>query len=400
MKQLLTKSFFFIIALWISGCAKEVKLPEEVVSAPKTISGLRKVDLDRNFTLGVTSIRGIVTSDPAAGNNEDGTLIVQSENEDAAIVLKLQGSASAFSLHQEVSINLQGASLSIQHGELTVHDLPADQIVPTGKQVSVQPKITNIPTLKKEASFWGPILVRLEKVELQGGSQGKLSGEITLSDGVSTIISPISPSADFSGNERPDFVEAYSGILRISDEEIFIRPRNIKDIQVGLKEMLEDFEQASSTSYDKKSLEFRTGSWTIDGGITASTSADLKNGQQSIRLQGTIGNEKRKGVIQMEFDLIGVQGISVWHGIYPAGAETSNVNPTTFDIEISRDGGKTYTLLQQVEVDIHSGELKRASAAVEAGFSEPVRFRIVNSSTPFANNNRPRISIDDILFEF
>ena len=389
----------FFMMLFFGACVKEVKIPDQVESKPSTIGGIRKINLDRNFTFGNTAILGIVTVDPQAGNVHPETLIVQSEDEEAAIVIHLQGDNQTFTLHQEVSIDLKGSLLKVADGELTIENLPLNQIKPTGKIVGLTPKITNIPTIQKEASYWGPIVLRLEKIQLSGPG-GKLSGTLTLDDGVSTIKSDIRSTAVFKEENRPDYVESYTGILRKKDGDIYINPRNLKDIQIGQKELLEDFEEASSTNYNVKTLEFRTGSWTIDGGITASTAADLKHGKQSIRLQGTIGNEQRNGIIAMEFDVLGVQTISVSHGIYPASAETSNVNPTVFDIEVSRDGGKTYTLLRQVEVDIHSGELKTEKVNVNAGFDEALRFRIVNSSIPFNNNNRPRISIDDIFFEF
>src|SRR5690606_41493963 len=107
------------------------------------------------------------------------------------------------------------------------------------------------------------------------------------------------------------------GLARIIGDEIFLMPRNIADIQVGLTELLEDFELSSNTNYDSKNMNFITGSWLIDGGITASSAADPKNGRQSIRLQGTVGDNNRNGIIAMNFDLKGIKTVAVSHGIYP-----------------------------------------------------------------------------------
>lgn len=150
----------------------------------------------------------------------------------------------------------------------------------------------------------------------------------------------------------------------------------------------------------KKTLNFVTGMWTIDGGITAATSSDPKNGAQSIRLQGNISNQTRQGIISMEFDLVGVKSISISYGIYPANAEVNNINPTIFDIEVSFDNGETYTPVGTVEVDTSSRDLSTSSFSIDAGFSKKVRFRIVNSSIPFTNGNKPRINIDDFVFNF
>lgn len=102
----------------------------------------------------------------------------------------------------------------------------------------------------------------------------------------------------------------------------------------------------------------------------------------------------------MEFDLTGVKSINVSYGIYPANAEVTNVNPTVFDIEVSYDGGDSYSLVGTVEVDTSLRELRTSSFSIDAGFSEKTRFRIVNSSIPFTNGNRPRINIDDFVFNF
>ncbi|SMC86123.1 hypothetical protein SAMN04488101_10453 [Pedobacter nyackensis] len=387
-----------MVTFW--SCSDKIDIPENVLSQPKSLTGLRKVTVKENMVFGETAIKGVVTSDAQSKNIHNTTVIVQEEGKDAAVLLQLESGADQYPLGAEVLIDLAGAIPSIIKGELVLTSLKNTQVKLTGKMVSIAPKVTNLPTLLINAGYWGPILVKLEKVEMSGGTSGILSGEFTLDDGIGTVFSSILPDAVFSSNQAPDFVEGYTGILRIQDEKFFINPRNLDDIQVGLKELLEDFEAASSSVYDVKTLQFKTGGWIVDGGITANSAADLKTGLQSIRLQGTIDNNTRKGIITMGFDVKAVKSLRISHGIYPAAAETGNINPTKLNVEISRDGGNTYSLLEQLEVDIKSTTLKTNIIPVNAGFSENVRFRVVNSSTPFANKNRPRINIDDIMFVF
>src|SRR5690606_9693905 len=116
--------------------------------------------------------------------------------------------------------------------------------------------------------------------------------------------------------------------------------------------------------------------------------------------QGTVGNNNRNGIIAMNFDLKGIKTVAVSHGIYPAAAETSNVNPTVFTVEVSRDGGNTYTPVGTGEVDKSGTSLETTVFEINAGLGENARIRIVNTSVPFSNNNRPRINIDDIHFKF
>src|SRR5690606_41600475 len=104
-------------------------------------------------------------------------------------------------------------------------------------------------------------------------------------------------------------------------------------------------------------LNLITGTWRLSGGITAGTTADLKFGSQSIRLRGEVGNDLRDGILEMQFDLKGVKGVRLSHGIYPASAEVTNVNPTTLDLEISYDHGATYEFVRSYTIDINSDVL-------------------------------------------
>src|SRR5690606_25735875 len=153
-------------------------------------------------------------------------------------------------------------------------------------------------------------------------------------------------------------------------------------------------------NYNSTTCNVITVAWLIDVGITATSAADPKNGRQSIRLQGTVGNNNRNGIIAMNFDLKGIKTVAVSHGIYPAAAETGNVNPTVFTVEVSRDGGGTYTPIGTGEVDKSGTSLETTVFGVNAGLGENVRIRIVTTSMPFANNKRPRINIDDSHFKF
>ncbi len=399
MRRTFTWAAFVLLLVGCWSCKQEVNYPDPAISRPQSITGLRRVTQVEGLQFGPTTLKGVVISDAAAKNTSQSELIVQEEGKDAAIVLQLDA-AHQFAMGTEVEINLEGSRMRLVDNELQVENLRNEQIKATGRVVLLAAKSTNLPSLELNAVYWGPILVKLEKVTISGGQQGKLSGELSLNDGLGIVYSRVAPGADFSHHDAPEKVEVYAGILRLKGERMFIDPRNIDDIQIGLKELLEDFEGVVSTVYDVKTLAFKTGPWIIDGGITANTTADPKNGLQSIRLQGTIDHPTRTGIISMGFDLTGVKRLRIAHGIYPAAAEVGNVNPTTLDVEASFDGGNTYQLLQQIEVDIKSAVLKTDEIMVNAAFGQAVRFRIVNSSAPFSNKNRPRVNVDDVLFIF
>ncbi|MFT2010945.1 DUF5689 domain-containing protein [Pontibacter sp. 13R65] len=399
IKTILSRGLVVILLLSTWACNKNEDSAPVPLSKPQNITSLRKVQQSDDLKFGATAIKGVVVSDVAGGNMEAGVMALQEEGKDAAIILEVSAS-SGFVKGDEVTLNLEGATLANKNGELVISNLSTTAIEKTGRSVDITPKTTTLSDIVVNAEYWGPILAKVSDVSLSGGTQGKFQGEVVLRDGVGAIYSMLQPNTVFSDIDIPAIANSYTGIIRIKGDKFYINPRNTDDILGGMIEVLEDFEDATNTSYDVKELSFKTGVWTIDGAITAATAADMKNGAQSLRVQGTVGNDKRNGIISMNFDLQGVKSLRVSHGIYPASAEVANMNPTTLDVEISRDGGKTYTFLQQLTINVQSQTLITDEVAVNAGANEEVRFRFVNSSTPFANNNRPRINMDDVVFQF
>ena len=400
MKRRLLVTLYWLLSNALVQCSTDdAVIPEIQLSTPASITHLRKVQLSDNLKFGNTAIKGIIISDINAGNVDNNIIAIQEEGRDAAILVELNDS-NTLPVNTEVQMDISGSQLVEEKGELKIKNISSSKIVPTGKTVVITPKPTSLSSIAAEAKYWGPILVRLENLALSGGEGGLMNGTVSLNDGITSQNAYFDPSSAFAQVELPEVAQTFIGVVRLDNDKVYVNPRNIDDVQAQANEVIEDFEDATNTSYDVKSIAFRTGSWIVDGGITASTSADLKTGSQSIRLQGTTTNDKRNGILAMEFDLKGVKRMKISHGIYPASAEKANVNPTTLDIEVSKDGGATYTFLKQVEVDITSTVLLTDEIAVNAGKNENVRFRVVNSSTPFSNNNRPRINIDDIVFEY
>lgn len=382
------------------GCQDDAQTPNYETSHPSSIYALRRVQIEDGLKFGTTAIRAIVTSDYESKNIEGNTIVVQDLTDDAAVILQLREENDAIKQGDIIRINLENSTLAYVDDELTVSDLSINNLEVESSGNNLTPKIVSIATLMANGKYWGPLLVRLNKVNISDNGSAMLSGDLLIDDEIVEIQARFRDASVFAVETNPLFVESLVGLSRIIGEEIFLMPRNIADIQVGLTELLEDFELSSNTNYDAKNMNFITGSWLIDGGITATSAADPKNGRQSIRLQGTVGNDNRNGIIAMNFDLKGIKTVAVSHGIYPAAAETGNVNPTVFTVEVSRDGGNTYTPVGTGEVDKLGTSLETTVFEVNAGLGEDVRIRIVNTSVPFANNSRPRINIDDIHFKF
>lgn len=399
--HLIRMLIFFAISCTGISCSKELKTGPYPNPAPSSIYNLRRVAVTEGLVLGQTAFQAVVVSDIAGGNFDDQTLIVQDMNDEAAIRIKLPGTNTTIVKNAVVTLDLKGATLIEENGELTLINIPLGQIKNSGQQKVLKPKPVSIAALLANEKYWGPLLVRLDKITIRSHEAGNLlNGDLLMDDEIAEMRASFLPGSVFAEQENPGYAESVTGVAFVRDGDLCFFARDLDDIQIGVSELLEDFEQSSNTNYDSKVMQFITGSWTIDGGITATSTADPKNGKQSIRLQGTIGNDKRNGIVAMNFDLKAVKSITVSHGIYPAAAELANVNPTVFSVEVSRDGGQTYQSLGTATVDTKSTTLSTSTFSVNAGFNEDVRFRVVNTSVPFANNSRPRINIDDILFKF
>lgn len=399
MKQKL----FFLVALlnlaFLASCSSSDDNQEQG-SQPKTIEHLRKVSVSPDLKFGATALTAVVINDPAQGNTEYNYLVVQDKIAKAAIILELTN-AVRYKVGEVVEINLEGATLQEVEGEKIVKNISGVNVQATGERVKVTPIAVDLSTLKKEVPYWGPVLVVLDNLEVDTQEHTTWQGSHPVRDGITTATLEVRKEAQFADQAIAKKLATVVAIARMSKDEVKLMPRSLEDMALKISEIKEDFEQSSSSSYDVKSLLFRTGEWTIDGGITAATDADPKNGAQSIRLQGHISNELRKGILSMNFDLEEpVQTLKVHHGVYPAKAEVNNENPTLLRVEVSVDQGATYQVVGEIEVDIKSEGLKVSEFKIEEQHQGKMRFRIVNISQPFENGNRPRVNIDDIVFGF
>ncbi|MBB1151170.1 MULTISPECIES: DUF5689 domain-containing protein [unclassified Myroides] len=399
MKQKLFFLFALLNLAFLANCSSSDDQLEQRPQ-PKTIEHLRKVTLSPDLKFGATALTAVVVSDPAQGNTEHNYLVVQDKIAKAAIVLELTN-AVRYKVGEVVEINLEGATLQEVDGEKIVKNISGVNVKVTGEQLQVAPIAVDLSTLKKEVPYWGPILVVLDDLQVDTQDQTTWQGSRQVSDGIATAALEVRKEAQFADQPIVKKLATLAAIARMDEKGVRLMPRSLEDMTLKISELKEDFEQSSSSSYDVKSLLFRTGEWIIDGGITAATDADPKNGAQSIRLQGHVSNELRKGILSMNFDLDEpVQTLKIHHGIYPAKAEVNNENPTLLSVEISMDQGATYHSIGEIEVDTKSKELKVSEFKIEEHKQGKMRFRVVNISQPFENGNRPRVNIDDIIFGF
>jgi len=138
----------------------------------------------------------------------------------------------------------------------------------------------------------------------------------------------------------------------------------------------EDFESGSKTAYAAADINLITGSWNFNDALIGSTAPDVKDGLKSVRL--------RTGDIAMNFDINGLNQISIKHAKYGTDANS------TWQLLISTDGGTTYT---QLGNDINETSTTLVTDSFKVTVTGKVRFEIKKTSATV------RVNIDDITFK-
>src|SRR5690606_15222821 len=242
------------------ACSRDPKIGRYGDPSPASIYNLRRVQVQDQIVLGETAIRAVVVSDANGGNFPGNRLIVQDLTQDAAINIELKESSHQFTKNDIVVLNLKGAILKRIGGDLWVTNLSSSQITSTGEQQSLMPKSTNIAALLANAKYWGPMLVKLEKITLDSESN-KLNGKILIDDEIAEMYASFANNSVFATIDNPGFVQSLVGLASFTDSALLFYLRDLEDIKVGVDELLEDFELAYNTNYDRKVMTFITGQW-------------------------------------------------------------------------------------------------------------------------------------------
>ena len=139
--------------------------------------------------------------------------------------------------------------------------------------------------------------------------------------------------------------------------------------------IIETFESGSKAGYADANVTLSTGSWDFNDALIGNLAGDAKDGNWAVRL--------RTGDIAMNFDINGVNQISIKHAKY--GSDGSS----TWQLKMSTDGGTTYT---QLGNDITETGTTLVTDSFKVTATTKVRFEIVKTGTT-------RINIDDITFK-
>ena len=157
------------------------------------------------------------------------------------------------------------------------------------------------------------------------------------------------------------------------------RPDRGRPAQAAPAPFPETFEAGSKGSYVEADEPLATGAWHLQDALIGSAPQDHAHGQRAARLRNL-------GRLSMRFDVAaGVRRISI------AAAAFGSDGPSTWELWLSRDGGRSYVRTGQPVLTKGPALVAHIFAGVA---NEPLRLEIRKTSGP-----QTRLDIDDIVLE-
>ena len=137
----------------------------------------------------------------------------------------------------------------------------------------------------------------------------------------------------------------------------------------------ETFESGTKTAYTAADITLSTGSWNLNDALIGNSTADVKKGTKSVRIQNS-------GVVSMNFNVTnGAYDVSLYYAKYGTDAAS------TFELWASINSGSTWS---KVGSTITASTTTLTQSTFTANIAGTVRFQIRKTSGG-------RLNIDDIV---
>ena len=175
------------------------------------------------------------------------------------------------------------------------------------------------------------------------------------------------------------FILAALGLLACSQQPRETATASRAARQLAPAPFPETFETGSKGAYEEADEPLATGSWHFQDALIGSGPQDHKSGQRAARLRNL-------GRLSMGFDAkAGVRRITI------SAAAYGQDGPSTWELWLSRDGGRTYARTGQPVLTSGTALVPHVFAGLA---NEPLRLEIRKTSGP-----KNRLDIDDIVLE-
>ncbi|MFL9481169.1 DUF5689 domain-containing protein [Chitinophagaceae bacterium LWZ2-11] len=366
-----------------------------------SIASLKGMYSGSDIVLGSLAIRGVVISNNT--NVSAGNMIIQDGNAGIDLYYGSAANTGKFNVGDSIIADLTGGKLTSYNGlmevSLAAASLPSGTLA-TGRTVT--PQTVTLAQLNSSYSTYECVLVKIANAKAT--PTGTFSGTKTLTDATGTLPLYTAAGANFASVTMPATCQNWVGYAsKFNTTQFSVRSANDTSSATGcavapppVTDVLEDFETLSKSAYAAGTVTLPSGTWTLSDAVAGNTvGSDLFNGTKSVRVRGTVGSNN--GFIQTEFDLTALKTVSIAHA-QTNFTETGTGTPS-WELDISKDGGTTWTKTGNT-VQSTKGVLNTATFTINAGATEKVRIRILNTSGTGSTTNQVRLNIDDVKFSF
>lgn len=183
-------------------------------TTPMNIADLRAL-FTGSITYGPNGkrIAGVVISDRATNNLNARNIYLQQGTGLAGIAIRFDANHS-FNLGDSIEVNVTGMELSEFNGLLQLNNVPLGyaSVKATGKTIT--PRTATTADIITNFESWESTLIKILNINsLSGGTSGKWSGSVNLTDATGTIVAYTTSSATFATAAYPSTATSLVGYL-------------------------------------------------------------------------------------------------------------------------------------------------------------------------------------------
>ena len=183
-------------------------------TTPMNISDLRAL-FTGTTTYGPNGkrISGVVISDKSTNNLNTRNIYLQQGTGLAGIAVRFDANHT-FNLGDSIDVNVTGMELSEFNGLLQLNNVPSGyaSLKATGK--TIVPRVATIGDIITNFESWESTLIKILNINsLSGGTSGKWSGSVNLTDATGTMVAYTSSAATFATAAYPTSATSLIGYL-------------------------------------------------------------------------------------------------------------------------------------------------------------------------------------------
>jgi hypothetical protein len=158
-------------------------------------------------------ITGVVISDRSTNNLNTRNIYLQQGNGLSGVVVRFDANHS-FNLGDSIDVNVTGMEISEFNGLLQLNNVPLSYAAVRATGKSITPRQATIADIIANFENWESTLVRIININsLTGGTSGRWSGSVNLTDATGTMVAFTTASASFANSTYPNSASSLIGYL-------------------------------------------------------------------------------------------------------------------------------------------------------------------------------------------